>query len=123
MCINIINFIDREKSYVFYGRDKIGYSRHGVDFEVKFLKLQFDILRGLIEANLLRKEDYLLVMRDTLSRYDITRAGGDFPNWKIIAKETKKKEFVDYFFKAFEKKIGKLDIKRAESIINGLPRN
>ena len=121
--LNIINFIDRENSYVFYGRDKIGYSRHGVDFEIKFLKLQFDILRGLIEANLLRKEDYLLVMRDTLTRYDITRAGSDFPNWKIIVKETKKKEFVDYFFKAFEKKIGKLDIKRAESIINGLPRN
>jgi len=121
--LNIINFIDRESSYVFYGRDKIGYFRQGVDYEVKFLTLQFDILRGLIEANLLRKEDYLLVMRDTLTRYDITKAGNDFPNWKIIAKETKKKEFVDYFFKAFEKKIGKFDMKRAESIINGLPRN
>ena len=121
--LNIINFIDRENSYVFYGRDNVRYSRQGTDYEIKFLTLQFDILRGLIEANLLGKEDYLLVMRDMLTRYDITSAGSDFPNWKIIAKETKKKEFVDYFFKAFEKKIGKLDIKRAELIINGLPRD
>ena len=121
--LNIINFIDRENSYVFYGRDNVRYSRQGTDYEIKFLTLQFDILRGLIEANLLGKEDYLLVMRDTLTRYDITRAGSDFPNWKIIATETKKKEFVDYFYKAFEKKIGKLDIKRAELIINGLPRD
>ena len=121
--LNIINFIDRENSYVFYGRDKIGYSRQGVDYEIKFLTLQFDILRGLIEANLLRKEDYLLVMRDTLTRYDITKAGSDFPNWKIIARETKKKEFVDYFINAFEKNIGKPDKKRVEEIMSGLPRN
>lgn len=102
--LNIINFIDRNNSYVFYGIDKIGYSRHGVDYEIKFLTLQFDILRGLIEANLLRKEDYLLVMRDTLTRYDVRKAGDDLLRWERVVKETKKKEFVDYFFKAFEKK-------------------
>lgn len=120
--LNIIDFIDIENSYVFYGRDKIGYSRHGVNFEVKFLTLQFDILRGLIEANLLRKDDYLLVMRDTLTRYDVRKAGDDLCDWKRVVKETNKKKFVDYFINAFEKNIGKPDKNIVEEIMSGMPR-
>ena len=120
--LNIINFIDRENSYVFYGRDKMKYSMYGVDFEVKFLTLQFDILRGLIEANLLRKEDYLLVMRDTLTRYDIRNAGDNLLGWKRVVKETNKKKFVDYFINAFEKNIGKPDKNRVKEIMSGMPR-
>jgi len=123
--INIINFIKENNSYVFYGFDGGNYSGMGVEYEIKFLKLQFNILKSLIDNGLLNAKDYILVMTDTLQRYNLKLARQQqypwFENWKKVVARTNKKEFVEYFFNAFEKNVGTPDEKRKKLILEGLP--
>ena len=122
---DIVNYIEENNSYVFYGRDHYAYSMMGVDYEIKFLKLQFDILKSLIDNDLLGENDYILVLTNTLTRYDISKSL-NLPwleNWKKIVKNSNKKEFVDFFFDAFEKNVGALTEKQKNEIMKGVPRN
>jgi hypothetical protein len=123
---NIVNYIEKNNSYVFYGRDHYSYSTMGVDCEIKFLKLQFDILKLLIDNDLLGENDYILVLTNTLTRYDISKSF-NLPwleNWKKIVKNSNKKEFVDFFFDAFEKNVGALTEREKNEIMKGMmPRN
>jgi hypothetical protein len=123
--INIINYIEENDSYVFYGFDGGSYSRMGVEYEIKFLKLQFDVLKSLIDNDLLDAKDYILVMSDTLQRYDLKKARRY--SWseecEMVVARTNKKEFVEYFFNAFEKNVGTLDEIRKNLILEGLPRD
>jgi hypothetical protein len=122
---NIINFIKENNSYVFFGRDSIRYHLDdGTDYQAKLLKLQFDILRALIKDDLLTEPDYIIVLKDTLTRYNLK---GVFRTehvdaWLNVIKASHKKEFVDYFFKEFEKKVGHISECVKIDIINGLPK-
>ena len=119
---NIINFIKEFDSYVFFGRDTINYSlTDGTNYEAKLLTLQFDILRVLIENDLLKNKDYNTVLYDTLTRYDLS-VRETFERWVDVVKKSNKKEFVNYFFKAFENKIGHINEKIKMRILNGLPK-
>jgi hypothetical protein len=118
----IISYIDENNSYVFYGRDKVSYSRFGTEFEIKFLRLQFDILEALINNNLLGKEDYKLALKDTLTRYDVSASHNYIDGWTKVARGANKKEFVEFFFDAFEKKIGKIKESTKRGILLGLPK-
>lgn len=120
---NIINYIKENDSYVFYGLDGGAYSLMGVEYEIKFLKLQFDVLKSLIDNSLLDTKDYILVMTNTLQRYDLKKAlrYSWFEDWKMVVARTNKKEFVEYFFNAFEKNVGTLDEKTKKLILEGLP--
>lgn len=120
--LNIINFIEENNSYVFFGRDSISYRLDDVtSYEAKLLKLQFDILRVLIENDLLKNKDYNTVLYDTLTRYDLS-VRETFERWVDVVKKSDKKEFVNYFFKAFENKIGHINEKIKMRILNGLPK-
>ena len=119
---NIISYIDENNSYVFYGRDKVSYSRYGIGFEIKFLRLQFDILEALINNDLLGKKDYQLALKDTLTRYDVNRNHSFVDGWSRVAIGANKKEFVEFFFDAFEKKIGKIKESTKTNILRGLPK-
>jgi hypothetical protein len=45
-------------------------------------------------------------------------------NWKKIVKNSNKKEFVDFFFDAFEKNVGALTEREKNEIMKGMmPRN
>jgi len=122
---NIINFIKESHSYVFFGRDTIRYRLvDGTSYEAKLLKLQFDIIRTLIGHDLLKKPDYIIVLTDTLKRYDLKSAwdAEQLYLWSNVVKKSNKKEFVDYFFKTFENKIGHINEKIKMKILNGLPK-
>lgn len=124
--ISLINYIESMDSYVFYGLDGIGYSGFGgVECEIKMLKLQFNILKSLIEKGLLEKNDYLKVINDTLRRYNIKNSVGLswHGDWKRVVKETDKKNFVEFFFKAFEENVGHLTEHEKYRILEGLPRD
>ena len=121
---NIINFIEENNSYIFYGKDNMDYCKKGVEFEAKMLRLQFDILQVLIECDLLESYDYNNALIDTLHRYDVTKAT-DYPwldNWKTVSIKSGKKEFIEFFFKAYEKKLGEIKKSRKAEILRGLPR-
>lgn len=122
---NIINFIKESHSYVFFGRDTMRYSLiDGTNYEAKLLKLQFDIIRTLIEHDLLKNPDYTIVLTDTLTRYDLKIAlrTEHLHRWSNVVKKSNKKEFVDYFFKVFENKIGQINENTKNKILNGLPK-
>lgn len=119
---SLLSYIDENNSYVFYGRDNVSYSGHGVDFEIKFLRLQFDILKTLIENNMLEKDDYILALKNTLTRYDVSRSNQFTDSWIKVARGTNKSEFVKFFFDAFEKNVGKISDKTKRDIIRGLPK-
>lgn len=122
---HILNFIKESHSYVFFGRDSIRYRLvDGTSYEAKLLKLQFDIIRTLIEHDLLKNPDYIIVLTDTLTRYDLKSAlhTEHFYLWSNVVKKSNKKEFVDYFFKVFENKIGQISESTKIKILSGLPK-
>lgn len=119
---SLLSYIDENDSYVFYGRDNTSYSGHGTEFEIKFLRLQFDILEALINNGLLGKEDYQLALKDTLTRYDVSGNHNFIDGWTKVARGANKKEFVEFFFDAFEKKIGKIKEATKTNILRGLPK-
>lgn len=120
---HIFNYIEEKKCCIFYGRDGISYGKLGVDYEIKFLKLQFDIVKKLIEYDLLTIPEYNIILFDTIDRYDIRFAGEEYNKWYRVAKETNKKEFVDYFFNVYEDKIGSIKECKKVSVRMGLPRD
>jgi hypothetical protein len=124
--LSLLDYIENSHSYVFYGLDGVGYSTAGgVECEIKMLKLQFNILKSLIEKGLLEKNDYLKALNDTLTRYNIRNSVGRpwREDWKRVVEETDKKDFVEFFFKAFEENVGHLTASAKNIILEGLPRN
>ena len=119
---NIRNYVEENDSYVFYGRDGISYSKEGVNFEEKLFKLQLDLLRCLIDNDILKESDYCLAFSDTLTRYNV-RTNYDRDRWIRVAKTARKKEFFQYFIEKFKEKVGEPNEKTLNIIINGLPED
>ena len=119
---NIIDFVHEKNSYVFYGKDGIVYSNQGVDFEAKFYKLQLDLIRSLIDNDILEHKDYTKVFEDTLARYDI-RTNFDKTRYAQVAVTANKKEFFEYFVEEYVRKIGHINKARLEHIKGGLPKD
>ena len=119
---NIIDFVYKNNSYVFYGRDGMAYSRQGVNFEAKLYKLQLDLIRSLIDNDILERKDYVTVFNDTLTRYDV-RSNYDRVRWTKVVVTANKKEFIEYFAEKYERKIGSLNESRLEYIKGTLPED
>ena len=119
---NIIDFVYENNSYVFYGKDGMAYSRQGVNFEAKLYKLQLDLIRSLIDNDILEHKDYITVFNDTLTRYNL-KAHYDTPRWTQVVVTSNKKEFFKYFVEKYERKIGVLNIERLAYIKDGLPED
>ena len=119
---NIRNYVEENDSYVFYGRDGISYSKEGVNFEEKLFKLQLDLLRYLIDNDILKESDYCLAFSDTLTRYNVKK-NYDRDRWLRIAKTARKKEFFQYFIEKFKEKVGEPNEKTLNIIIDGLPED
>ena len=119
---NIINFVEINNSYVFYGRDKMSYSYNDVEFEEKFFKLQLDLIRCLIENDILEKPDYCLTFSDTLTRYNVNTTF-DKGRWTRVAKTAKKKEFFEFFIEKYKEKLGYINKKTYDIVLKGLPKD
>lgn len=119
----IMNFFEYADSYVFYGRDEASYSSYDEQTEIKFYRLQFDLARKLIEDNILRPGDYNTILNDTLYRYDVKKSDVFSDRWRIVAKYSGKRDFVDFFIRKYQEKIKKLPISKVGEIYDTLPTN
>lgn len=120
----LITFFRTKKSHVFYGRSEIPFNALGLEGEIRFLKLQFDFIRKLIEENLLCYKDYNIVLDDLLQRYLLIGIVDPETQkrWRKVACQSGKAQFVDFFFNKYENRFTEINISLKHKIIQGLPK-
>ena len=113
---SIYKFMLKNDTYIFYGRDGTSYAKYGLQYEIKFYKLQLDFAKSLIEENLLPSGDYYILFTDTLFRYNAIMT-----DWTEVAIASGKRKFVDFFIPIANKKIGPISYNSLKKIYSCLP--
>ena len=117
----IIDYFKKENSYVFYGRAPIRYSTGDLTREIKFYKLQIDFMRRLIDEDLLTEQDYTILFRDFLRRYDLSTHGSYRDEWSIVVEKGGKVDFTYLVLTKCKEKFIEIPEEIEKSIISGLP--
>ena len=116
----IVDYFNKENSYVFYGRAPIRFSTGDLTREVKFYKLQIDFMRRLIDEDLLTGKDYTILFEDFLRRYDLSAHSSFSNEWPIIVEKGGKVNFTYLVLAKCKEKFIEIPGDIEESIISGL---